>query len=164
MPESTLVGLAQAAVTTAPEEVLTAMALGSCVGVFLRDPISGCTGLAHVVLPSSELSDGSDPLRYADTAIPGLIDRMARRGARRERLVCALCGGANVFAFANGEFANIGGRNAQAVKRAVRQRGIAIRGEDLGGKKPRTASITAGTGEIRIYSPGEAERVFCTLG
>lgn len=63
--------------------VLKTTGLGSCVGVTLYDSRSKVAGMAHVMLPSSEIArEGSlNIAKYADTAIPELISRMEQLGA-----------------------------------------------------------------------------------
>src|SRR5690606_10864317 len=51
----------------------------SCVGVALYDPIAKIGGMAHVMLPNQALSRGdTNRAKYADTAIPLLIDKMEK--------------------------------------------------------------------------------------
>ena len=54
--------------------------LGSCVGIILRDPERGVSGLAHVMLPARHRDDDATG-KYADTAIPALLARLAKAGA-----------------------------------------------------------------------------------
>lgn len=74
-------------------DVLVTYALGSCVGICLYDSFTRVAGLSHIMLPSSALSrDKSQPARYADTAIPMLIQRMVAAGANKSRLRAKIAG------------------------------------------------------------------------
>ena len=68
--------------------VLKTTGLGSCVGVTLYDSRVKVAGMAHVMLPSSEIArEGSlNIAKYADTAIPELISRMEKLGANINKL------------------------------------------------------------------------------
>ena len=86
------VGISDLNVAKAPD-VLVTYALGSCVGICLYDSFTRVAGLSHIMLPSSTLSrDKSQPARYADTAIPLLIQRMVAAGANKSRLRAKICG------------------------------------------------------------------------
>src|SRR5437763_16557911 len=77
-------------------ETLVARGLGSCIGVCVVDGGQGVAGLAHVMLPDSTEA-GRGGMRYADIAIPALLEEVLELGARRHRLRVALVGGAQMF-------------------------------------------------------------------
>src|SRR5699024_2849815 len=62
---------------------LVALGLGSCIGLVLVDRRKGVAGLAHVVLPSADGHHDLNPLKFADNAVPELIDRVVGLGARK---------------------------------------------------------------------------------
>ena len=64
------VGIADLQVTKAPDILRTV--LGSCVSVCLYDPKAKVAGMAHIMLPEQK-SEDSNPIEYADSAIPILI-------------------------------------------------------------------------------------------
>jgi chemotaxis protein CheD len=61
---------------------LVARGLGSCIGLVLVDRFTGVAGLAHIVLPESTEGD-REPGKFADLAVPALIDRVVSAGASR---------------------------------------------------------------------------------
>ena len=128
-----------------PPDVLVTYALGSCVGICLLDSVAGVGGLSHIMLPdSTQATNGAaTPMRFADTAIPMLIREMVK-------LV--------MFATASERF-NIGERNIQAVKAALRREGIPIVAEDTGLNYGRTVFFYPETGimEIRAASMGNKQ-------
>ncbi len=92
-PSSLAVGLGELLVAGAGE--LVAYSLGSWVAICLYDPIVRVAGMAHVVLPAAAPGDpGPLPGKFADTAVPALLEAMRQAGAEQLRLVCKLAGGA----------------------------------------------------------------------
>src|SRR4051812_1349691 len=108
----TMVRMAELAVSRDPDDQLVSLGLGSCIGCALVDRAAGVAGLAHIVLPDSTSgSTGSVPAKYADTAVPELIDRLVALGARRVRLEAVICGGASMFATPSSAALDVGRRN-----------------------------------------------------
>lgn len=145
------VGMADLNVVRAPLRLRTT-GLGSCVGVVLYDNLMKIAGMAHVMLPSSELNKGEIKReKYADTAIPMLIEEMERLGAVKRRLVAKIAGGAQMFALSTGgETMRIGPRNVEACKRVLAELRIAILVEETGGNFGRTIEMDAETGILQI--------------
>src|SRR5690242_4011891 len=98
MGETLMVGMAEIKVTRSPDDVLIALGLGSCVGVCAYDAQAGVAGLAHVVLPDSA-SHPASAGKFANTAIPLLLEEMQKLGASLKSVRVALAGGAQLFAF-----------------------------------------------------------------
>lgn len=126
------IGISDLKACRAPD-VLVTYALGSCVGICLIDSVAGVGGLSHIMLPdSSGMSNaGSMPMRFADTAIPLLVQKMSLMGANKGRMKAKIAGGAVMFATSNDKF-NIGERNVHAVRAALNQLRIPIIAEDTG--------------------------------
>jgi chemotaxis protein CheD len=127
--------------------------LGSCVGVTLYDPRTKIAGMAHVMLPNSEIAKEGmlNKAKYADTAIPELISRMIAAGAAQSRLEAKLAGGAQMFAFAGSQDSmRIGPRNVESCTVILKQLGIPIRGEDTGGNFGRTIEFYNDTGVLML--------------
>jgi chemotaxis protein CheD len=135
--------------------VLKTTGLGSCVSVTLYDPSVKAAGMAHIMLPSSEIArEGRLNLaKYADTAIPELIRRMREIGADPKRLAAKMAGGAQMFAFAGGsDSMRIGPRNVESTKLALEAVGIPLLAEDTGANYGRTVELDSGTGIFVIRS------------
>jgi len=49
----TVVGVADVAVSSNPEDTLITYSLGSCIGVVIYDPAAKVAGLLHYMLPES---------------------------------------------------------------------------------------------------------------
>ncbi|MDF2962595.1 MAG: chemotaxis protein CheD [Paenibacillus sp.] len=135
--------------------VLKTTGLGSCVGLTLYDPKALVAGMAHVMLPDSEIArEGKlNIAKYADTAIPDLIAKMQALGAVVNRLEAKMAGGAQMFAFAgNSDTMRIGPRNVESCKLMLKQLSIPIRAEDTGGNYGRTIEFNCETGVLLIRS------------
>jgi chemotaxis protein CheD len=140
-------------VTEAPAS-LVAIALGSCVAVALHDPVTKIGGLAHVLLPSPAMGKiAGQPGRYAQSAVPALIERMIARGARTPSTVARLVGGASMFvSLTPPGTIQMGDRNVVAAREALHRHGIRLVAEAVGGDFGRTAEFDLGTGKITISS------------
>lgn len=146
------VGMADLNVLPEPGMIKTT-GLGSCVGVTLYDPVTQIAGMAHVMLPSSDIArEGAfNAAKYADTAIPELLARMLPLGANRSRLVAKLAGGAQMFAFAAAnESMRIGPRNVESCKAVLQRLNIPILSEDTGGHSGRTIEFYNDTGKLLL--------------
>lgn len=131
------VGMADLNVTSNPNSIRTT-GLGSCVGLTLYDPHLKLAGMAHVMLPSSDIArEGQlNIAKYADTALPELFERMLKLGAERRRLIAKMAGGAQMFAFAgSGDTMRIGPRNVESCKEMLVDLGIPLIAEDTGDRK-----------------------------
>jgi chemotaxis protein CheD len=114
--------------------------------------------MAHVALPESSINKAKaaeKPGYFADTAIPALLELMAKYGCDRrgKGIVVKLCGGANVMD-TNDTF-QIGKRNALAIKKILWSFGMGAVAEDLGGNFSRTVTISVAAGQVTLSSPGK---------
>lgn len=134
--------MGELAVSGTVGDELVAIGLGSCIGLALVDRASNVAGLAHVVLPES-LGKTEPRAKFADLAVPDLIARVEAAGAVRRRLEAVLIGGARMFAV--GASLDIGARNSEAVRDALRAEGIKIQAEEVGGNRGRTARVIVGS-------------------
>ncbi|TMV52055.1 chemotaxis protein CheD [Paenibacillus mesophilus] len=134
------VGMADLNVT-AGTGILKTTGLGSCVGVTIYDPKTKVAGMAHVMLPSSDIAkEGNfNVAKYADTAIPEMVKRMNRLGAINSRMVAKMAGGAQMFAFhTTSDTMRIGPRNVESCKDQLKRLSIPVIAEDTGGSFGRT--------------------------
>ena len=135
--------------------VLKTTGLGSCVGLTLYDPVAKIGGMAHIMLPSSEIArETAYKLgKYADTAIPELIRQMTENGANAGRLQAKLAGGAQMFAFSSDhDSLRIGARNVETCKTLLEHFRIPLISEDTGGNYGRTIEFFCETGRLQIRS------------
>lgn len=149
-----VVGISELEVARAPAR-LTAVALGSCVGVILHDPVAQVGGLAHVLLPSPGVGRPrpDTPGRFAPTAVAALIAGMAGLGAENSRLTARLVGGASMFAQLQPPGSiQMGERNVHAAREALQAHGIPLIGEAVGGEFGRSLDFDVHTGKVVITS------------
>ena len=162
MGEAIMVGMAEIKVIRSAESVLIALGLGSCIGVCVYDPHARIAGMAHIVLPDSAGHETS-PSKFANTAIPMLIQEMERVGAVSARLRAAIAGGAQLFAFnGSGPRLEIGPRNVAAVQTVLERHNIYVSASDLGGTVGRTVRLT-GDGRVHVKTIGKGERELIML-
>lgn len=154
------VGIADYKVGKVPDRLIT-IGLGSCIGIAILDKKNGIGGLAHIMLPcSSNFNNVSNPIKFADLAIPILIDEMVKLGANVRELKAKIAGGASMFNFADSKVnMDIGARNASAVKEALKNKRIPIISEDTGGTKGRTITFDTLTGDLHIKTVGEGIKI-----
>jgi chemotaxis protein CheD len=152
------VGMADLQVAESPGRLRTT-GLGSCVGVALYDPLVKIGGLAHVMLPSQSLSRGdTNRAKYADTAIPLLLEKMEQSGANRKRIVAKLAGGAQMFKFQSSHHLSIGQRNVEECHQQLRKADIPVVAEDTGGNYGRTIELDTLTGILYVRSVNTGEK------
>src|SRR6056297_2583077 len=107
------------------EHVLATLGLGSCIGISLYDKFKRVGGLVHIMLP--ENPGGKKTVKYADTAIPFLINQLEKMGAQKRRLSAKIVGGAAMFKSESGNAVmQIGERNIEAVKKYLKKERIDI--------------------------------------
>ncbi|HZE05812.1 MAG TPA: chemotaxis protein CheD [Solirubrobacteraceae bacterium] len=139
-------------VSTNPTEELMALGLGSCIGLAIVDRPAGVAGLAHIVLPESH--PRGDRGRFADLAVPDLIERMRAAGAVTRRMEAAIAGGARMFEVTGG--LDIGARNEEAVRAALAEANVTLRAAQTGGSQGRTLRVNVGDGMVTVRVAGQA--------
>jgi chemotaxis protein CheD len=149
----TKVRVADITVTQAPA-TLVALGLGSCVAIVVHDPVACVGGMAHVLLPSSPPGHAVlAPGRYAQSAIPLLVEQVLAAGANRARLTARLAGGAAMFANLSAPgLIHMGDRNTLAAREALHGQNVRIIGEWVGGDFGRSISYDLATGVVRVSS------------
>ncbi len=150
----TNVGMGQVAIARSPETLTTV--LGSCIGVAIYHPQAGVGALAHVVLPDSGGRKGH-PGKFADTAIPYMIQRIRDEGVFKNSLIAKLAGGASMFGSRG--LMEIGECNLNAVKGALELAGIQIVAQHVGGQKGRRATFDCGNGDMKIEIAGKPHEI-----
>jgi chemotaxis protein CheD len=128
-------------VTAREDGVLSCIGLGSCIGLALVDRRNAVAGLAHVMLPAAPAGDVEQPGKYADLAVPALVEAVLALGATRPRIEAALVGGAQMFSFGGGSGQDIGARNAAAVTAELQRARIRLAGVATGGDRGRSVKV-----------------------
>lgn len=145
--------------------LLVTVGLGSCVGVVIYDPIKKIGGMAHILLADSGLtnSPSQNLMKYADTALPMMLDKMLREGAMPNRLAAKIAGGGQLFDYniigGISEF-SVGEKNILAVKKTLNKLRIPLLGEDVGGNFGRTMKLFLDSGKVEVTSLKGYKKVF----
>jgi chemotaxis protein CheD len=139
-------------VSTDPTVELVALGLGSCIGLAIIDRSAGVAGLAHIVLPESH--DAAAPGKFADTAVPLMLQKLKRAGAVERRMEIVMVGGARMFEMSGG--LDIGSRNEQAVHAALAKLRLRARFVQTGGNQGRTLKVAVATGHVTVRVAGQA--------
>jgi len=128
-----------------PDTVL-ATVLGSCVAACLRDAGAGVGGMNHFLLPGDFTSSrNGEAERYGVHLMELLVNGLLKKGARRDHLEGKLFGGARMME----GLSDIGARNAEFAKRFLRNEGIRLVAEHLGGDRGRRVEYEPVSGRAR---------------
>ena len=161
MGEIIKVGMADLKTCVSPDAITT-LGLGSCIGIAIVDPVTKIGGLAHIMLPDSTAIRNSQQniAKFADTGIAELVNQMIKIGAKKERMVAKIAGGAMMFAFkSQSDLTMVGQRNAAASKQKLKELGIPLLAEDTGANYGRTVIFSPETGEFHIRAVGKEETI-----
>jgi len=149
------VGISDMNTAFSPDKLYT-VGLGSCVGIVMYDKELKLGGMAHIMLPDSrQFADVCNPLKFADLAIPMLLEDMQKLGSKKQNVIAKIAGGASMFNFADKKMnMDIGRRNSVAVKQILDIMRIPLIRDDVGGNKARTMILDTKTGVVSIKTVG----------
>lgn len=136
--------------------------IGTGIVVTIFDIQHKIGGVAHVVLPESSLDPNPSDLlpgKYANLAVPKLLQEFAAIGGKKQTSVVRLVGGAQLFNFGGGggNILNIGARNATSIRAAMSKQGLAIEKADTGGNKAKALRFVLATGQMFVCQLGGSE-------
>jgi chemotaxis protein CheD len=136
------------------DDILITQGLGSCVAILLHDADARIGGLAHVLLPSPALSrPDANPAKFPQSAVPHLIELMVADGAQPRRISARLAGGASMFAALSPPgTVQMGERNLAAARQVLRQHGVPVVGEAVGGDFGRTVKLSVRDGRVEVIT------------
>lgn len=153
------VGISDLNIVKAPDRIRTT-GLGSCVGVVIYDLQRQVAGLAHVMLPDSSLTKEKkfNIYKYANTAIPYMVDLLVKNGARSYALKAKVAGGSQMFKLSSSSnIMRIGPRNVEAVMAELQRLKIPVIAKDVGGSSGRTIEFDPATGDLKIRTVNQGE-------
>ncbi len=160
MNEKITVGIADMKMSRGAGSILITYALGSCIGLCFHDPRLQLGALLHVMLPLNMEAGRKNPLKYADTGIRETLRQMEIKGAARARITVKIAGGAKMFEVKGGNLGNIGLRNIESVHTILKQEGIRLLAETVGGSVARTLLFDPASGQGCIKSYGRQDILF----
>ncbi len=150
------VGMADLIVVSAPAKLIT-LGLGSCIGLVIFDPIAKIAGMAHIMLPESRGMKLAEKIgKFADTAVPAVVDEMIKKGASKSRMKAKIAGGAQMFALPDAptDFLAVGSRNVKETTAMLIKVGIPLIASDTGGNKGRTVEFSTATWMLTVKTLG----------
>jgi chemotaxis protein CheD len=157
---STLTPMGQMSLYSRTGERLCTRALGSCVAVMLRDIHGRAGGLAHCMLPLSQLDADcarKEPCTFTDSGIACLRNALIAGPVPCLELQAFIVGGACLLGTITG--AQMGQRNVAVARMLLDQLEIPLAGERVGGQMPRSVIFAPEEGWVEIFCAGETERV-----
>jgi chemotaxis protein CheD len=138
-------------VGTKPTEISTI--LGSCVAVCLYDKVENIGGMNHYLVPLWN-ENGLQSPKYGNISIPKLIDNMLNIGCMKQNIEAKIFGGGNVIDVTQEEMM-IGRKNILIAKEMLREYGIKISAQDVGGNRGRRILMRTDTGKIFLKYIGD---------
>lgn len=163
MQKTEMVELGEIKVSVDKTTVYVTPSIGTGIVVALYDLQNRIGGVAYVILPESKLSatPGESMLaaKYADLAIPNLMEAFKEAGGEKRTSIVKMVGGAQLFNFGGGggNLLNIGARNATAIRAALSKQGLSIEKADTGGNKGKSLRFILATGQIYACQIGGEE-------
>ncbi len=134
-------------VTSSRNVSYTCFGLGSCIGLFMQDRVTGLSGGAHIFLPENEEGPLDTSKFYnVSSALDEILNRFKLSGSDLATLRAKVVGGANVL----GGDSQTGERNAESVLNQLVARKIFIAALDVGGTYCRSAKFQSYTGELTV--------------
>ena len=121
--------------------------IGAGVGLILFDSERKIAAGLHIMAPSSRAVNAKNPVMYADTAIPHILEELKKKGVQPPFSV-AIAGGAGMLGKRNG--ADIGRKVVEAVKIALKKTGLTPKLNKTGGAQVRTMILDVDAGKIRV--------------
>jgi chemotaxis protein CheD len=158
--QKVVVGIADLAVSNNPALTLATYSLGSCLGISIFDPVARVGGLLHVMLPESKIDPDKaqrQPAMFMDSGIPALFRAAYELKAEKHRVQICVAGGAQVMDSSG--FFSIGKRNYEMLKAILKEHGLNIHADQVGGMVSRSMYLNLATGEVRLKVSGQAEEV-----
>jgi chemotaxis protein CheD len=119
--------------------------LGSCVSVCLWDSEVRCGGINHFVYPQTSQKENATP-KYGNVATMALIKLMCEEGCRTDSLSAHIIGGGHP----DGATDSTGMRNVDVARKILKEKGITILSEDVGGSVGRKVVFDLSTGHIAV--------------
>lgn len=137
-------------VFAAAEPYAVSTILGSCVAVCLHDPVARAGGMNHYLLPY-RVGDGHASARFGTVAVKQLIGALLALGCTKPNLRAKLFGGARVLEGGRAGEPHLGLKNVEVALELLRDEGIPVVDEDVGGRHGRKLifQLDDGTAWIR---------------
>ena len=149
----TKVGLAESHVTNDSKACLVASMISSGVVVAIYDPEVKVGGMLHYLLPDKDINFAKameNPSLFANSGIPNLYRQCYRLGAKKERIICCLVGGADLIN-PSGMFTP-GEDNHEGAVDVLGRNGVSPWKEWIGGWERRCVRLFLSDGRVVVES------------
>ena len=131
--------------------------LGSCVAACLYDPFNKVIGMNHFLLSNRRYARNiptvlSEAGRYGIHAMELLINDMLKLGAKRENLRAKAFGGGSIYlnSETKDNFYCVGEVNTRFIREFLKNDGIPLIAEDLGGEKARVIQFVSDDYSVHV--------------
>ncbi|MFH2063217.1 MAG: chemotaxis protein CheD [bacterium] len=136
--------------------------IGSCVAIIVYDEEAKVGGMAHAMLSTdksdqnvvesarSSVQDEGSVAKYVDRSIDALVREISSQGGSKGRLKAKIVGGARMFRLLSGDNFGIGFQNAEMAKKHLKELGIMLESEDVGGTVGRNATLNLDNGLVAV--------------
>jgi chemotaxis protein CheD len=117
--------------------------------------------MVHIMLPDSRESKNiPKPGKFADTAVPLLLDELSKLGVNKGQLRAKMAGGAQMFAMPGKDSAifAVGARNIEATMKMLSVEGIRLIASDTGGSKGRSVEFDSDTMKFIVKTLGSGTK------
>lgn len=129
--------------------------LGSCVAVCLKNEGKPYAAMNHYLLAQNPGGKDPDKGRFGDSSIETIIKLMKQLDPAG-KLTAKLYGGAAVVGHL-GASADIGGKNIQMARTMLKQHGIPITAEDVGGSRGRRIYFDTAANKVEVKTVEKSE-------
>lgn len=137
-------------VTSSPNRLVT-YGIGSCIVITLYDPLKKMGALAHTMLSHIEgRSQNTNPFKFSDYAVEEMIRKMRALGSRIEDLEAKIVGGADMFPNISHGGVSVGEENVLAAKEKLKEEGVGLAGEVVGGRVGRSVVFDTTSGVVTV--------------
>ncbi|EFQ23303.1 chemotaxis protein CheD [Aminomonas paucivorans] len=156
MSAVTHVGMADLVSVRHPATLVT-LGLGSCIGLVIFDPSTKVAAMAHIMLPDSrDAKEVPKPGKFADTAVPLLLEHLKNLGAVKGQLKAKMAGGAQMFNIPgkDNSLLAVGSRNVEATTAMLAKHGVPLVASDVGGNKGRSVEFNTETWKLLVKTLG----------
>ncbi len=155
-----IVSIADMKISTNRDEVLITYALGSCLGITIYDPVAVVGGMVHVMLPQSDIDPikaQKKPSMFVDTGVKDLFLKSYKLGAKKERLIVKVAGGASTKN--QDDFFQIGKRNFIMLRKLLWKNGVLLKSYEVGGNISRTMLLNINNGDVHLKIKGKLKKL-----
>lgn len=145
-----VVGIADAQISSNPEDTLVTYSLGSCLGITFYEPYRQIGAMIHIMLPDCSLENNApiNPYKYVSSGVPLLLKKLNQKGIHKNRLIIKVAGGGQILQ--DNRLFNIGERNFRAFRDYLYKESLKIHRQDVGGTVNRTIRLSLQTGVLSI--------------